>query len=279
MARGSKFVRQWVLGEWSVMRLGRSLLIIYACICLYVFFFADQQIFLPPPASYGRSPEILQLETTDRVKIAAVYLPNPAARYTLLYSHGNAEDLGLIRPLLKEMRAAGFAVMAYDYRGYGLSQGRPSEAGSYRDIAAVYQYLRETLRVPSEQIVVVGRSLGGAISTHLVAQQPVAGLVLESTFTKAFRVILPFPIFPFEKFPSIDRLKSIRCPLLMIHGTDDRTIPLWHGQALYDAAAEPKQFWWVEGADHNDLTLVAGAEYFQKLREFVGSLSGDRISS
>jgi abhydrolase domain-containing protein 17 len=266
------FLQRWVIGDFSLKRLGRSALIIYACVCLYAFFFADSRIFLPPPSSYSDSAEILKLTTTDGVKLSALYLPNPAAQQTILYSHGNASDLGDHRPNLTALQKAGFSVFAYDYRGYGTSEGKPSESGSYRDIDAAYAYLTQTLRIPPQQIIAHGQSLGGAITIDLAARQPVGGLVLESTFTSAFRVLLPFPFLPFEKFHSMGKLPEINCPVLVIHGTQDPTIPFWHGEKLYGIAPQPKRFLWVEGADHENLVEVAGDRYFQAIRAFAQSI-------
>ncbi|MBD2463795.1 alpha/beta hydrolase [Oscillatoria sp. FACHB-1407] len=265
-------LNRWIVGSWSWWRLGRSLLLIYLILCLYIWFTADRKIFLPPAATYSQMSGLVTLQTSDQVSITALYLPNPQATHTLLYSHGNAEDLGIIRPILEQLRQTGLSVLAYDYQGYGTSQGRPSEQGSYRDIEAAYRYLRETLGIPSDRIVIHGRSVGGGPSVYLASQQAIAGLILESTFTSAFRVVLPFNLFPFDKFPNLARLRQVTVPMLVIHGTDDTTIPLWHGETLYAAAPEPKQHWWVEGAGHNDVVLVGGADYGAKVRSFVDSL-------
>jgi abhydrolase domain-containing protein 17 len=274
------FLKRWVLGDFSFQRLGRSALIIYACVCLYAWFFADTRIFFPGTANYSDSAEILKLTTTDGVRISALYLPSPrssrypqgVAQQTILYSHGNAGDLGDFRPLLIKLQQAGFSVFAYDYRGYGTSEGKPSESGSYRDIDAAYAYLTQTLRIPPQQIIAHGQSLGGAITIDLASRQPVGGLILESTFVSAFRVLLPFPFLPFEKFHSMGKLPKVNCPVLVIHGTQDPTIPFWHGEKLYAIAPQPKQFLWVEGADHENLREVAGDRYTQAIQAFAQSI-------
>lgn len=271
--RNTASLNRWLVGTWSWWRLGRSLLLIYGVVCLYAWFTADSKIFLPPPSSYTEMPELIRLKTSDGVQISALYLENPQATYTVLYSHGNAEDLGTSRPILETIRQAGFSVFSYDYRGYGTSQGRPSERGSYRDIDAAYRYLREDLKIPADRILVQGRSVGGGPSMYLASHQAIAGLILESTFTSAFRVVLPVRLFPFDKFPNLARLHQIQAPTLVIHGTADSTISLWHGKTLYAAAPNPKQHWWVEGAEHNDLVWVGGDRYGQTLRSFAESLT------
>ncbi len=211
-------------------------------------------------------------------RLALLYLPNPAATFTLLYSHGNAEDLGVIQPLLTQYRDWGVAVLAFDYRGYGLSTGSPSEANAYADARAAYDYLTQTLRVPPEQIILYGRSLGGGVVTELATQVPVAGLILESTFTSAFRVVLPFPLFPFDKFTNQAKLPRLTVPILILHGTADEVVPFSHGQALYATANPPKFSLWVEGAGHNNFSAVAGDRHRQALQTFAEFLQEQKTS-
>nr|WP_265264670.1 alpha/beta hydrolase [Spirulina subsalsa] len=235
-------------------------------------------IFLPPDSSYEDSPEILKLLTPDQESISAIYLPHPDAKYTLLYIHGNAEDLGDIRPLLDQLQTLNFNIFAYDYRGYGTSEGRPSERNAYIDIETAYQYLREVLNTPAEKIILFGRSVGGGSALHLAVQEPVGGIILESTFTQAFRVVVPFPLLPFDKFRNLDKIKRVSAPVLIIHGTADQTIPIAHGKRLFEAAPEPKLAFWVEGATHNDVPWVDWEAYQNKLKEFVDLLESERNS-
>jgi fermentation-respiration switch protein FrsA (DUF1100 family) len=229
---------------------GRSLLlvglVVYGYLLWLGWFQSERLIFLPQPASYRDGDAILKLTTSDGLQISAVYLPNPAAAYTLLYSHGNAEDLGDILPRLVHLQQAGFAVLAYDYRGYGTSEGIPSEAGAYKDIEAAYAHLVAQGILP-EQILVYGRSVGGGPSVYLAAQKPVGGVILESTFVTAFRVLTRIPLLPFDRFDNLSRMAKINCPLLILHGTHDRLIPFWHAEALYQAARDPKRLVPIEG--------------------------------
>ena len=256
-------LRKLLVGEFTWKRLVRSVLFIYIFFALYVFFRADSMIFLPPTASYQDTQDILKLPVTKNEQISALYLPNPSATYTLLYIHGNAEDLGDIRPRLEQLQRWGFSVFAYDYRGYGTSDGRPSERNAYQDVEAAYTYLIQQLNVPADSIIVYGRSVGGGSATALASQQPVAGLILESAFTSAFRVVVPFPLLPFDKFTNLPKLKNVRCPVLIMHGGADEIIPFHHGQTLYGAAPDPKAFLWVPEAGHNDFAIVSG----DRLRE------------
>lgn len=245
----------------------------YFGIAISGLFFSDQLIFMPHPAAYRDSPDILKLRSTHGNLISAIYLVNPAARYTLLVSHGNGEDLGDMREWFTALRDCGFNVLAYDYQGYGTSQGRPSEKGTYDDEEAAYDYLSATLKTPAERIIVLGRSVGTGPATHLAARRPVAGLILQSPFLSAFRVVTRVPLLPFDKFPNYKEIRQVHCPVLIIHGTDDRVIGFWHGQQLFSLAKQPKRLVPIAGADHNDPEMFIGATYLSSVRDFASSLS------
>lgn len=211
----------------------------------------------------------------DGAIISAIYLYNRDARYTILYSHGNAEDIGHLRPMLDEIKDMGFSVFAYDYRGYGTSSGTSSEKTVYRDADAAYDYVATTLGIPAHRIIALGRSLGGAVAVDLAHRRQLSGLIVESSFVTAYRVLTPIPMLPFDKFKSIAKIGNVHCPVLLIHGKKDEVIPFRHGQRLFEEANEPKRAFWVEGAGHNDLLWVAGNSYGQALREFVSIIEGN----
>jgi fermentation-respiration switch protein FrsA (DUF1100 family) len=241
----------------------------YACFFLYFYFFADRLVFQPHAASYNEGGRFLKIPMRDGVRVAALYLPNPQARYTLLFSHGNAEDLGDNLEFVEELHRAGFSVLAWDYRGYGTSEGAPSEKTLYSDEQDVYDYVVRELKTPPERVIALGRSLGSVAAVDLAARQPVAGLVLQGGLISGQRVLLPFPVFPLDRFRNIDKMAQVRCPVLVIHGTADEVIPFQHGEALFRAAHEPKRHWWVQNAGHNDLVYRVGSEYGRKLQEFA----------
>ncbi|NEQ74955.1 MAG: alpha/beta hydrolase [Okeania sp. SIO2C9] len=258
-----------LIGKFSVLRLIRSTLIIYVLVGFWAFFFSDRLIFLPRLSSYQENQEFVKLQSSDTVQITGVYLALPKAKYTILYSHGNAEDLGEILPRLRDLRDIGFNIFSYDYQGYGTSQGSPSVKNAYQDINAAYEYLTQQLGIPANQIIVYGRSVGGGPSVDLASRQSVAGLVVESSFTTAFRVVTRIPIYPFDKFRSIDKIKNVNCPVLVIHGNSDRVIPFSQGKQLFNTANEPKLSFWVDGAGHIDLLEVAGEKYEKVMIEFA----------
>jgi abhydrolase domain-containing protein 17 len=262
-----------------VLRLLLLVVLAYAAFAGLVWLFAERLIFLPPRQRYERTEEILLVPRAGGGAVAAVHLPNPAVRHTILFSHGNGEDLGWDLPFLREMRDAGFAVFAYDYSGYGQSTGRPSERAAYVDADAAYDYLVQELGVPPERIIAHGRSLGGGVAADLASRRPVAGLVLESTFTTIFRVVRSYPLVPFDRFRTIDKLPRIQAPVLVIHGTHDGVVGFWHGERLYEAVRGPKRRLWVEGAGHNDVAWVAGERYWDALREFADALPAETEDS
>jgi abhydrolase domain-containing protein 17 len=269
-------LRKLLIGDFTWRRLLRSSLFVYGCFLAFAWFRADSIIFATPAPSYSDDSalqtlgerSILKIPVNDQEKISAMHLVNPQATYTLLYIHGNGGDLGHNRSLIQGLHNRGFSVFAYDYRGYGTSDGSASEQNAYQDAVAAYRYLTETLKVPANRIILHGRSLGGASAVDLAMQKPVAGLIMESSFYSAFRVVVPVPILPFEKFHSVAKLPLVKCPVLIIHGDLDKTVPIAHGRKLYDVAPQPKRFLWVPNGEHVDLDLTAGVYYDRALQDF-----------
>ena len=240
-------------------------IIFYSC--------ADSMIFHPPKCSYTTSRHLITIPTVERQQIAALYWPAEANNYVVLLSHGNAEDIGQLRGHIQCFNIEGFGILAYDYRGYGLSQGKPTERNAYEDVEAAYQYLTAEQKIDPSKIIVHGRSVGCGPSVWLAEQYPVGGLILESPFVSAFRVVTRWPILPFDKFNNLARIKNVHCPLLVIHGQQDQIVRFWHGQTIYDGANQPKMHYWVEGAGHNDLIYRAGKDYWKRLNDFKNFLT------
>jgi abhydrolase domain-containing protein 17 len=257
-----------------LLRIVRVVAIAYVIFAAGLWLAGNWLMFRPPPPSYRTVPGMVTIPV-DGDTLAAVWLANPAARFTVLYSHGNAEDLGGDGPLLQALHDRGFAVLAYDYRGYGRSTGRPSERKAYADESAAYAWLTREMHIPPGRIIVHGRSLGGGPAAELASREPVAGLVLESTFTSALAVSAWGRIFPFDSFRTARRLASVRCPVLVIHGTADRVIPFAVGQRLHALARRTAPPLWVEGAGHDDLMDVAAERYWNALTRFAASLPAD----
>lgn len=258
----------WRVGAWFAV----ATLVVYVALTALAASIVDGMLYFPDYASRKEPANVIRIPTPEGGSLAAIYLPNPAAKHTLWFFHGNAEDLGSLEPFLRELHARGFAVFAYDYPGYGVSTGTPNEKAIYAANAAAARYLQDTLKVPLSRVVLVGRSLGGGPATDLATREPVAGLVLQSTFMSVYRVMTRVRLLPFDQFENLRKLPRVKCPVLVMHGTADEVIPFKHGEKLFAAAPGQKSHLWIEGAQHNDFTAVAGERYWHALRDFVASL-------
>lgn len=244
----------------------------YALLAVAAHFLSLRMLFPKPPVGYQLDASYTRLTTPDGVRLAARYWPNPNAKYTLLYLHGNYEDLGSIAEYIPDFVKAGYAVFAFDYRGYGWSEGRPTEPACYADAKLAYDYVRTTLGVRPNRLIIFGYSLGGGMGVELVRSNPAAGLVLQGVFASAYRVRLPIPLFPGDKFRNLAKAPELRLPVLVIHGTDDRTVPVSHGEAIFAALTCRKKELIIAGGPHGGLADYAGACYWDTLREFTDSL-------
>ena len=254
---------------------------------ILLMFFEDSFIFFPSkyPSGYydlaARSQDIRDcwIVTEDRVKLHAWFIPAEHPIATLVLSHGNAGNISHRLDFLRRLQRSGLNVFMYDYRGYGRSEGTPSESGIYRDGRAAYEYAARLPEVDSTRMILWGTSLGGAVAVEVATHCTAAGLILESTFTSARDVAASaYPFLPFRfllktRLNSIDKIRTLTMPTLFLHGTRDRVIPFELGQKLFDSANEPKEFYAIEGADHNDTYFVGGTRYFEKAREFASRVT------
>jgi fermentation-respiration switch protein FrsA (DUF1100 family) len=266
----------FLIGEFGWRRVMWSLilipLLVYLALGLIAYLFADKLIFQPQPAFYNDKDSFLMLAAPNGEKVSAKFFADPNAEYTILFSHGNAEDIFGATPFFERLRDAGFNVFVYDYRGYGASAGAPSERNAYEDAAAAYEYLTNELKIAPAKIIVHGRSLGAAVSIDLAARKKCAGLIVESGFVSAFRVLTHYPVFPFDKFQNLKKIKDVKAPVLFIHGRNDEVIPFWHGETLLAAANEPKSSLWLDEAGHNNVFLRYKELYLQAIRDFARDL-------
>jgi fermentation-respiration switch protein FrsA (DUF1100 family) len=214
------------------------------------------------------------LDTSDGARIHAWQVSHGEPLVTLFF-HGNAGNLTYREPHFREITAAGSSILMLDYRGYGKSAGRPTEHGLYADAGAAYDYLLKAGYRPG-QIVIHGESLGTAVAVDLASRRPCAGVVLEAPFTSArdvaqtvLPVIGPMVVWGFK---SREKVSRVHAPMLFIQGDRDEIIPLRLGQALYAATPEPKSFWGVPGAGHNDLVEAGGKAYGEQLRAFYQTI-------
>jgi fermentation-respiration switch protein FrsA (DUF1100 family) len=235
---------------------------------------------LDPPPELRLDVRRVELMTADSVRLVSWAMPvGDGSGYWLLICHGNAGNISDVgRPYhYAGLRALGLSLFAFDYRGYGESEGLPTESGLYRDADAAYRYLRDTLEVPPERLVIFGHSLGSAVAVELASRVPAAGLVLDGALTSVReRAQELFPYAPVRwiaasRFLSIDRVGALGLPKLFLHARDDEVIPFRHGRKLFEAAAGPKRFVELRGG-HGDAFEVDSAAYFGAVREFIAEL-------
>jgi pimeloyl-ACP methyl ester carboxylesterase len=273
----------------SLAALTFGLLALYAVICLYAFLFADVFVFASAPPTYDLntqntkdSKDIVVVTSRLGDQIPLLYLPNPAARYTILYSHGNMEDIGFLRPRMETFRKHGFSVLAYDYPGFGRATGAKSEDGCFAAADAAYKYLTQTLHVSPSQILLYGRSMGGGPTANLAAKHLVGGVILQSTFVSAFRVQTGIKILPWDCFNNLAAIPHIRSPIFFVHGLSDETIPAWHTQELLLSARAPTVVLTVPYALHNNVIEIAADSYWETFAHFitlVDKLNADHAAS
>lgn len=216
-------------------------------------------------------------QASDGTKLFGWYVESAETPAVLLWCHGNAGNIINRLDNLRELYRLGLSVFLFDYRGYGRSEGRPSEEGLYQDGFGAYEYLTRARRVRPERLILFGRSLGAAVAGELAARKPAAGLILESCFpsvealAKFHYLGLPVHRLLGAKFRLIDRLPHISLPLLVVHGDRDDVVPLQLGRQVFEAAKEPKAFYVVRGADHNNVPYAGGPAYFTRLKAFIQS--------
>lgn len=244
--------------------------------------FQPSRVLLATPAAWGLAYEDVWLEAADGVRLHGWYLPSPGvdprphprSRRVLLFLHGNAGNISHRQASLVIFNRLGLEVLILDYRGYGRSEGRPSEAGIYRDARAAWDHLVEVRGVAPTDIVLFGRSLGGAVAAELASQVQPGALILESTFTSArdmARGLYPFLswlIVGRFDFDTVARLGTVSAPVLVVHSRDDEIIPITLGRKVYEAAREPKRFHELQGS-HNGGFLLSQPGYERALAGFL----------
>lgn len=227
------------------------------------------------PKSLGLPADDLWFETRDGIHLHGWWMPQDSALGTVLFCHGHSGSLGHRIEQLRQMLRLPVNLLAFDYRGYGRSGGRPTEQGLFRDVRAAYDNLRSRLGETADRIVLFGQSLGGAVAIDGALHRPVAGLVVQSSFVDMKTMArVKFPRFPVhwiasDHFRSGEKVARIAAPKLFIHGTGDTMIPYSQSEVLFERAAAPKQLLPVIGADHHDIHERGGESYFRRLSSFL----------
>ena len=258
------------------------LIIVGACALFagYFFFFQSNQVYHPDrlisanPESIGLRFENVSFETSDGIRLSGWFITNENATGAILFCHGNAGNISHRLETVQIFHDLGLATFIFDYRGFGQSEGKPSEHGTYRDAEAAWQYLVQERKVQPDKIIIMGRSLGGAIAAWLAWNHTPTALILESTFTSATDVAAKlYPYLPIRlllrfKYNTIEYLSQVKCPVLIVHSREDEMIPFDHGLRLFEAAKEPKQFLEITGS-HNDGFITSGRRYQEGLNMFI----------
>ncbi|XP_067256504.1 alpha/beta hydrolase domain-containing protein 17C [Siphateles boraxobius] len=215
--------------------------------------------------------EVLVTRTSRGNRVGCMFVRcAPTSRYTLLFSHGNAVDLGQMCSFYIGLGSRiNCNVFSYDYSGYGVSTGKPSEKNLYADIEAAWQVLRNKYGVTPENIILYGQSIGTVPTVDLASRYECAAVILHSPLMSGLRVAFPDTrkTYCFDAFPSIDKVSKVASPVLVIHGTEDEVIDFSHGLAIYERCPRAVEPLWVEGAGHNDIELYA--QYLERLKQFI----------
>ncbi|KAF8039184.1 hypothetical protein BT93_B1668 [Corymbia citriodora subsp. variegata] len=225
--------------------------------------------------------EVMRLRTKRGNEIVAMYVKNPSASLTLLYSHGNAADIGQIYHIFVELSLhlgvelslhLGVNLLGYDYSGYGQSSGKPSEQDTYADIEAAYKCLQETYGAKEEDVILYGQSVGSGPTLELAIRLPcLRAVILHSPILSGLRVMYPVKrTFWFDIYKNIDKIPLVNCPVLVIHGTEDDVVDCSHGKQLWEQCREKYEPLWLKGGNHCNLELFP--EYLRHLRKFISAI-------
>lgn len=256
------------------------LLVFYLAFLITIYFMQDRMLYYPEreisqtPKDIGLEYEEVSLRTKDNVNISGWYITAKHEKGVLLFCHGNAGNISHRLESISIFHNLGLSVLIFDYRGYGKSEGKPSEKGTYRDAESAWNYLVEVKQKSPDRIIVFGRSLGAAIAADIALKKIPAGLILESSFMsvpemgKKHYPWIPVKYVSKFHYSTIDKILSITCPKLIVHSPDDEIVPFEQGKSLFEKAVQPKEFLKIRGG-HNEGFLISGDLYREGLKSFV----------
>jgi fermentation-respiration switch protein FrsA (DUF1100 family) len=261
------------------------LALIYVVVACSIFHMNCGLVFYPDreleghPGKIGLAYQDVTIPTADGLKLHAWYVPAERPIGTVLHCHGNAGNISHRLDIIDLFHGLGVNVLIFDYRGYGHSEGKPNEQGTYLDAETAWKYLLEQRHERPERIVIHGQSLGGSVAAYLARDHRPAGLVLESTFHDITELGAElFPLLPVRwiswlKYKTADYVRAVKCPVMVIHSRQDEMIAFHHGQKVFAAAAEPKRFLEIHGS-HNDGPYESRAVYEPAMRKFLDDALG-----
>ncbi|MFI5166301.1 MAG: alpha/beta hydrolase [Thermoanaerobaculales bacterium] len=255
----------------------------YAGVCGFMFLRQESFVFFPErhiagtPDDVGLPYQNVRLRTADGLMLAAWWVPAESPRGALVFAHGNGGNMSHRLEKVRLLHDLGVSVLAFDYRGYGESEGQPSEQGTYRDMDAAIDYVLQDRKFPPRKLLYLGESLGGAVAAEAASRRPPAGLILESTFTsvpamaKRYYPWLPARLLLTIRYDSLARVRGLACPLLVFHSPDDDIVPYSMGRELFDAAPEPKTFADLSGG-HNSGGIAVNSTSRSALDAFIAAV-------
>ena len=236
------------------------------------FIFYPEREFWAFPSEGGMSYEDVYLSCPDGVTLHGWFIPG-RGETTLLFFHGNGGNISHRIEKIRLLFHPEIPVLMIDYHGYGLSEGKPSEPSCYLDAITAWEYLNRERQKDPKKIILFGESLGGAVAVDLAMKKEVGGVILESTFTHIgdvmARFILGIGAFLKGRFDSLSKISNVNAPLLILHGDQDEIVPYALGQRLFEKANEPKEFFTIQGAHHNDTYEIGGEAYRETIRGFI----------
>ena len=253
--------------------------VIYVAIVVFMAAYQRQFLYLPDkqiaaPEQYGLNGFRENfIKTSDNVSIQTLYKPAQGKLPTILYFHGNASHMGNRAGIYSALAGKGFGVMAVSYRGYGKSEGTPTEQGLYNDARAAISYLTDIKDLKLSDIILYGESLGTGVAVQMATEKQVAGVVLQAPYTSTVNraaeiyFFIPVTLIMTDRFESIKKIENVKSPLLILHGELDATIPIRHGKKLFATANEPKQAIFFPDVEHNNFDSSQIAEEVFKFAE------------
>ncbi len=265
-----------LFGTWSWRRPFYSIGFIYLALGVIALFFSNHLLFLPPSPYQSDLPLLCFTKNSTGQKVAAIYSAPQSGKAVFLWNHGNAHDISALIDYAEALSEYGLGLYAYDYPGYGLSEGSPDEEGCYENARAAWRDLTENKGIPAKNIIIVGQSIGTGAAVELAREVEESGVILLSPFTSIYRVAVGFPIYPRDQFINQEKIHAIGSPLLIFHGDEDRVIPYRHSVELIKRHPGPKELITLEGSGHNDMFVREHARIFDQMLRFTARVSASR---
>jgi fermentation-respiration switch protein FrsA (DUF1100 family) len=267
-------IRRMLVVVFTGLVLGYALLIVLAYVRQDAMLYYPSREITNTPRDIGLDFEEVTLRTEDGAALSAWYIPARDGRGVVLFCHGNAGNISHRLDSIRIFHDLNLGVLIFDYRGYGRSGGSPTEQGTYHDAESAWEYLVRQRHTQPGKIILFGRSLGSAVAAEIALRRTAGALIIESGFTsvadlgRKYFPYLPVKLIARYRYATIDKVGRIKIPKLFVHSPHDEIVPFGHGEALFERAAEPREFLRIAGG-HNEGFLVSGREYIDGLNRFI----------